>query len=209
MVRRLVELAMATHAGMTTEEFESVVIEWLATARHPTTGRAYTQMVYQPMLELLNFLRINHFKIFIVSGGGLEFMRPWTQSVYGIPPDQVVGSSIETQYELFEGKPVLKRLPELHFINDKSTKPVAINRFIGQRPILAFGNSDGDYEMLEWTTSGEGRRMGLLLHHTDEKREWSYDRDSTEGRLDRGLDNAAKNGWIVVDMARDWTLVFR
>jgi len=204
----LIELAMATHAEMTTQEFEAIVSDWLATARHPTTGKPYTQMVYQPMLELLDYLRANDFKVFIVSGGGLEFMRPWTEAVYGIPPDQVVGSSIETRYELRDGKPVLVRLPELHFVNDNVTKPVAINRFIGQRPILAFGNSDGDFEMLKWTTSGEGKRLGLIVHHTDAEREWAYDRESSEGRLVRGLDEADENGWLVVDMARDWQAVF-
>jgi len=204
----LIELAMATHAGMTTEEFETIVNNWLDTARHPTTGQPYTSMVYQPMLELLDYLRANDFKVFIVSGGGLEFMRPWTEAVYRIPPDQVVGSSIETRYEIRNGKPYLVRLPELHFINDNVTKPVAINRFIGQRPILAFGNSDGDFEMLKWTTSGEGKRLGLLVHHTDAEREWAYDRESSEGRLIRGLDEADENGWLVIDMARDWQPIF-
>lgn len=204
----LIKLAMATQAGMTTEEFEVIVKNWLATARHPTTGKPYTQMVYQPMLELLDYLRVNNFKVFIVSGGGLEFMRPWTESVYGIPPDQVVGSSIETKYELRDGKPVLLRLPEIHFVDDNVTKPVAINRFIGQRPILAFGNSDGDFEMLKWTTSGSGKRLGLIVHHTDAEREWAYDRDSSEGRLNRGLDKAAENDWLLVDMARDWQVIY-
>jgi len=204
----LIELAMATHAGMTTEEFEVIVNNWLATASHPTTGQPYNSMVYQPMLELMDYLRANDFKVFIVSGGGLEFMRPWTEEVYGIPPDQVVGSSIETRYELHDGKPVLVRLPELHFVNDNVTKPVAINRFIGQRPILAFGNSDGDFEMLKWTTSGEGKRLGLIVHHTDAEREWAYDRESSEGRLVRGLDEADENGWLVIDMANDWKVIF-
>ena len=204
----LLELAMAAQAGMTTQAFESIVSDWLVTARHPTTGKAYTQMVYQPMLELLDYLRANEFKLFIVSGGGLGFMRPWTEMAYGIPPDQVVGSSVETRYEVRNGKPVLLRLPELHFIDDKATKPVAIDRYIGQRPILAFGNSDGDYEMLEWTTSGEGARLGLLLHHTDGSREWAYDRHSAEGRLNRGLDDAGAHGWIVVDMAREWRVIY-
>jgi phosphoserine phosphatase len=204
----VLELAMATHAGMTTEEFEIIVNDWLATARHPGTGKPYNSMVYQPMLELLDYLRANEFKVFIVSGGGLEFMRPWTEAVYGIPPDQVVGSSIETRYEIRDGKPVLVRLPELHFIDDKETKPVAINRFIGQRPILAAGNSDGDFEMLKWTTSGEGKRLGIIVHHTDAGREWAYDRESSEGRLARGLDEADENGWLIVDMARDWQVIY-
>ena len=204
----LIKLTMATHAGMTTEEFESIVNEWLATARHPSTGQAYNSMVFQPMLELLDYLRANDFKVFIVSGGSLEFMRPWTEAVYGIPPDQVVGSSFETRYELRDDKPVLVRLPELHFNNDKVTKPVAINRFIGQRPIFAAGNSDGDFEMLKWATSGEGERLGILVHHTDADREWAYDRESSEGRLVRGLDQADENGWLVVDMARDWQVIY-
>lgn len=204
----LLELAMATHAGMTTEEFETIVKDWLATARHPTTGKAYTEMVYQPMLELIDYLRANDFKVFIVSGGGIEFMRPWTETVYGIPPEQVVGSSIETHYEVREGKPVIVRDPKLHFIDDKDTKPLAINRFIGRRPILAGGNSDGDFEMLEWTTAGDGARLGLIVHHTDADREWAYDRTSSEGRLVRGLDEAGQKGWLLIDMAKDWKEVF-
>lgn len=204
----LLELTMATHAGMTTEAFELVVKQWLETASHPTSGRPYTQMVYLPMLELLNYLRANDFKVFIVSAGGLEFMRPWTESVYGIPPEQVVGSSIETRYEVRDGKPVIVRDPKIHFIGDKDTKPVAINRYIGRRPILAAGNSDGDFEMLEWTTAGDGARLGLIVHHTDNKREWAYDRESSEGRLDRGLDEAGQRGWILVDMAKDWNKIF-
>lgn len=204
----LLELAMATHAGMTTEEFETIVKDWLAIAKHPTTGKAFTEMVYQPMLELISYLRENDFKVFIVSGGGIEFMRPWTEAVYGIPPEQVVGSSIETHYEIRAGKPAIVRDPKLHFIDDKDTKPLAINRFIGRRPILAGGNSDGDFEMLEWTTAGDGARLVLIVHHTDAEREWAYDRESSEGRLDRGLDEANEKGWILVDMARDWKVIF-
>ena len=204
----LIQLGTATQTGITTEEFEAIVKNWTATARHPTTGKPYTAMVYQPMLELLDYLRTNNFKVFIVSGGGLAFMRPWTESVYGIPPEQVVGSSIETRYEVRDGKPIITRAPEMHFTNNEDTKPVAIDRFIGHRPILAFGNSDGDFEMLEWTTAGEGKRLGLLVHHTDAKREWAYDRESTEGRLDRGLDEAEKRDWVVVDMARDWSTIY-
>lgn len=204
----LEKLAMATQAGMTTEEFKIIVNDWVANAKHPTTGKPYTQMVYQPMLELIDYLKANDFKVFIVSGGGMEFMRPWTEAVYGIPPDQVVGSSFETRYEVREGQPVIVREPEMHFLNDKGGKPVAINRFIGRRPILAVGNSDGDFEMLEWTTGGDGARLGLLVHHTDAKREWSYDRESSEGRLDRGLDEANQKGWLVVDMALDWEVIY-
>ncbi len=204
----MLELAMATHAGMTTDEFELMVKDWLATARHPRTGQPYTSMVYQPMLELLDYLRANEFRVFIVSGAGIEFMRPWTESVYGIPPEQVIGSSIETRYEVRDGKAVIVRMPELHFIDDKDGKPVGINRFIGRRPILAVGNSDGDFQMLQWTTHGEGRRLGILIHHTDAEREWAYDRQSTEGRLDKALDAAPENGWLVIDMAKDWRAVY-
>lgn len=206
-VHGILELVMATHAGMTTEEFEAIVSDWLATARHPTTGKPYTEMVYQPMLELLDYLRANGFKIFIVSGGGIEFMRPWTETVYGIPPEQVVGSSIKTAYEVRDGVPVITRLPEMNFIDDKEGKPVGINSHIGRRPIVAFGNSDGDFQMLEWTTAGDGARLGVYIHHTDADREWAYDRDSHVGRLDRGLDEAADRGWVVVDMKADWAQI--
>jgi phosphoglycolate phosphatase-like HAD superfamily hydrolase len=204
----LLELVMATHAGMTTEEFEQVVNNWIATAKHPRFNRPYTECVYQPMLELLEYLRMNGFKTWIVSGGGIEFMRPWAESVYGIPPEQVVGSSIKTKFELRDGKPVLMRLPEVNFIDDKAGKPVGINQHIGRRPIAAFGNSDGDFQMLEWTTAGSGPRFGMIVHHDDAKREWSYDRKSSIGKLDRGLDEAPKRGWIVASMKRDWKSVF-
>jgi len=204
----LIELVMATHAGMTTDEFEAIVIDWVASATHPTTGLSYTEMVYQPMLELLEYLRANGFKTFIVSGGGIEFMRPWTEAVYGIPPEQVVGSSIKTVFEVRDGEPVLVRLPELNFIDDKEGKPVGINSHIGRRPIAAFGNSDGDFQMLEWTTAGDGARFGMLIHHTDAEREWAYDRDSHIGRLDRGLDEADARGWVIVDMKRDWARIY-
>jgi hypothetical protein len=199
---------MATHAGMTTEEFETVVKDWLATARHPVTKRPYTEMVYQPMLEVLAYLRANGFKTFIVSGGGIEFMRPWTEKVYGIPPEQVVGSSIKTKFELRDGKPVLLRLPELNFIDDKAGKPVGINQHIGRRPIAAFGNSDGDLQMLQYTAAGKGARFCLYVHHTDAEREWAYDRASHIGRLDKGLDEAAAKGWTVVDMKTDWRRIY-
>jgi len=207
-VHGILELVMATHAGMTTTEFEAVVTDWLATARHPTTGKPYTEMVYQPMLELLDHLRANGFKTFIVSGGGIEFMRPWTEAVYGIPPEQVVGSSIKTTFEVRDGEPVIVRLPEMNFIDDKEGKPVGIHRHIGRRPIAAFGNSDGDFQMLEWTTAGDGARLGVLIHHTDAEREWAYDRESHIGRLDRGLDEADTRGWIVIDMKNDWRRIF-
>ncbi len=204
----LLELVMATHAGMTTQEFETIVVDWMASATHPTTGRPFTDMVYQPMLELLAYLRGNGFKTFIVSGGGIEFMRPWVEDVYGIPPEQVVGSSIKTRYEVREGVPVIRRLPEMNFIDDKEGKPLGINSHIGRRPIAAFGNSDGDFQMLEWTTAGDGPRLGLYVHHDDAEREWAYDRDSAIGRLARGLDEADERGWVVVSMKDDWQRIY-
>jgi len=206
--RALLEIVMATHAGMTTEEFAHTVKEWIATARHPKTGRLFTEMVYQPMLELLAYLRANGFKTFIVSGGGIEFMRPWTEKVYGIPPEQVIGGSIKTKFELRDGKPVLVRLPEINFIDDREGKPIAINQHIGRRPIAAFGNSDGDLQMLQWTTAGSGARFALLVHHTDAEREWAYVRASPIGRLDKALDEAQAKGWTVVDMKNDWKIIF-
>jgi phosphoglycolate phosphatase-like HAD superfamily hydrolase len=200
----LLELVIATHANTTTEEFEQAVSSWIASARHPQSGRPFTEMVYQPMLELLAFLRHHQFKTFIVSGGGIEFMRPWAERVYGIPPEQVIGSSIRTRYDLRDGKPTLLRLPEINFIDDKAGKPVAINQHIGRRPLMAFGNSDGDFEMLAWTTSGPGPRFGLLVHHDDPTREFAYDRSSSIGRLDKALDAAPSNGWSVVSMKNDW-----
>lgn len=206
--KALLQMAMATHAGMTTEEFESIVTDWITTARHPRTGRLYTEMVYQPMLELLAYLRDHGFKTFVVSGGGIEFMRPWAERVYGIPPEQVIGSSIKTKYEVRDGKPVILRLPEVNFIDDKAGKPVGIHQQIGRRPIFAAGNSDGDLEMLEWTTSGAGRRFGLLVHHDDAERESAYDRNSHIGKLDRGLDEAGDCGWTVVSMKQDWNSIY-
>jgi phosphoserine phosphatase len=204
----LLELVMATHAGTTTEEFRAIVRDWLATAKHPRTGRPYTEMVYQPMLELLAYLRASGFATWIVSGGGVEFLRPWTERVYGVPPEQVVGSSIRTKYEVRDGDPVLVRLAELHFVDDKAGKPVGIDERIGRRPLMAFGNSDGDFEMLEWTTTGHGPRFALLVHHTDAAREWAYDRDSHVGRLARALDEGPARGWIVASMKDDWKKVF-
>jgi hypothetical protein len=202
------QIVMATHAGMTTEEFAQIVKDWIATAKHPKTKRFYTEMVYQPMLELLAYLRANGFKTFIVSGGGIEFMRPWTEQVYGIPPEQVVGSSIKTKFELRDGKPVLVRQPELNFIDDKAGKPVGINQHIGRRPIFAFGNSDGDLQMLQWTAVGSGMRFMGIVHHTDADREWEYDRTSHIGTLDKALDEAQAKGWIVVDMKKDWKRIY-
>ncbi|QDU28962.1 haloacid dehalogenase-like hydrolase [Anatilimnocola aggregata] len=206
--RGLFELMMASHAGMTTNEFEAIVKDWIATAKHPQFKRPYTELVYQPMLEVLTYLRANGFKTYVVSGGGIEFMRPWMEKVYGIPPEQIIGSSIETKYELRDGNPVLVRLPQLDFNDDKAGKPVAINRFIGRRPIMAFGNSDGDFEMIEWTTTAKGPRFGLIIHHTDAEREYAYDRKAGLGRLDKGLDEASKRNWTVVNMKDDWKTVF-
>src|SRR6185295_13045230 len=197
-----------THAGMSTQEFEQLVKDWIATARHPVTKRPYTEMVYQPMLELLAYLRANGFKTFIVSGGGIEFMRPWAEKVYGIPPEQVVGSSVKTKFEMTGTQPVLMRLPEVNFIDDGPGKPVGINQHIGRRPLAAFGNSDGDLQMLQWTAAGNGARLCLYVHHTDAEREWAYDRTSHIGKLDKGLDEATQRGWTVVDMKKDWKRIF-
>ena len=204
----LLELVMATHAGMTTTEFEQTVKDWLAAAKHPRFKRPFTDLVYQPMLEVLAYLRANGFKTYIVSGGGIEFMRPWTEGVYGIPPEQVVGSSIKTKFEIRNGKPVLVRLPEINFIDDKAGKPVGNNQHIGRRPIAAFGNSDGDLQMLQWTAAGKGTRFMLIVHHTDAEREWAYDRKSKIGHLDKALDEALTNGWTVVDMKQDWKIIY-
>jgi hypothetical protein len=207
-MKSVVEIIMATHAGTTTAEFETIVKDWISTAKHPATKRPYTEMVYQPMLELLAYLRANGFKTFIVSGGGIEFMRPWSEQVYGVPPEQVIGSSIKVKYELRDGEPVLVRLPELDFYDDKEGKPVAIHQQIGRRPIAAFGNSDGDLQMLQWTTAGQGPRFALYVHHTDGEREWAYDRNASMGRLDKGLDEAQAQGWTLVDMKQDWKVVY-
>ncbi len=204
----LMELLAATHTGMTTEEFTETVKDWIATARHPRTGKLYTEMVYQPMIELLAYLRANGFKTFVVSGGGIEFMRPWTEGVYDIPPEQVVGSSGKLKYELRDGKPVLMKLPQVNLIDDKEGKPVGIQTHIGRRPIMAFGNSDGDFEMLEWTTAGKGARFALLIHHDDAEREFAYDRESHVGKLDRVLDEGPQRGWTIVSMKDDWAAIF-
>jgi phosphoglycolate phosphatase-like HAD superfamily hydrolase len=205
----LLELVMATHAGMTTDEFAKIASDWIKTARHPKFKRPYTDLVYQPMLELLAYLRANGFKTFIVSGGGIEFMRPWTEQIYGIPPDQVVGSSIKTKFEMKDGHPELFRLPAIDFIDDGPGKPVGINAHIGQRPIAAFGNSDGDIQMLQWATLSGGRRLGLIVHHTDAEREYAYDRKSHFGKLDKGFDAAKANGWTMVSMKDDWKRIFK
>ncbi len=206
--RAMLETVMATHAGMTTEEFEEFVKEWMATARHPRFERPYSDMVYQPMIELLTYLRANSFKIYIASAGGVEFMRTVAEQIYGVPPEQVIGSSIKTKFELRNGRPVLARLPELDFVDEKDGKPVGIHKFIGRRPILAFGNSDGDLQMFQWTAAGPGPRLVGLVHHTDADREWAYDRRSPFGKLDRAFDEAQAKGWTVVDMKKDWNRVF-
>jgi phosphoserine phosphatase len=204
----LFEVIAATHTGMTTDEFAQNVKDWVTQAKHPTLQRPYTDLVYQPMLELLDYLRASGFKTFIVSGGGVEFMRVFAEQVYGIPPEQVIGSVGETQFEMRNGKPVLLKLPKVNLVDDKAGKPVGINRFIGRRPVLAFGNSDGDQQMLQWTAAGDGLRFMGLVHHTDAAREWAYDRQSSIGRLDKVLDEAVQKGWTVVDMKRDWKVIY-
>jgi phosphoglycolate phosphatase-like HAD superfamily hydrolase len=205
----MVELVAATHSGMTTDEFTKIVTNWIATARHPRFKRPYTELIYQPMVELLSYLRANGFKTFIVSGGGIEFMRPWVEKAYGIPPEQVVGSSGITKFLIgTDGKPELMKEPGIEFVNDGPGKPVGINRFIGRRPLFAFGNSDGDLEMLQWTAASGGARFMGLVHHTDAEREFAYDRKSSFGRLDKALDEASAKGWCVVDMKTDWRRVF-
>jgi phosphoglycolate phosphatase-like HAD superfamily hydrolase len=205
--RGVLELATITHAGMTTEEFPKIVEDWLASARHPKFNRPYTDLIFQPMLELLAYLRSNGFKTFIVSGGGVEFMRVWAEELYGIPPEQVIGSSIVTKFEMLVGVPVLTRLPELDFMDDNVGKPVAIHKHIGRRPIAAFGNSDGDLQMLQWATATTGSRFGLLVHHTDSVREYAYEATSM-GKLDVALTEAKSKGWTVVDMKHDWNRIY-
>lgn len=206
--KAILEIVMATHAGMTTAEFEKSVEDWIATAKHPKTGRLLTEMIYQPMLELLAYLRANGFKTFIVSGGGIEFMRPWTEKVYGIPPEQVVGSSGKLKFEMRDGQPVLVKLPAIDLIDDKEGKPVGIQSHIGRRPIAAFGNSDGDLQMLQWTAAGSGPHFCLYVHHTDAVREYAYDHPSQIGELDQGLEEAKAKGWTVVSMKDDWKRIF-
>ncbi|HVQ13444.1 MAG TPA: HAD family hydrolase [Vicinamibacterales bacterium] len=204
----LMQIMAVSHVGNTTEEFEGIVKDWMASARHPTTKRPYNEMVFQPMLDVLTYLRRNGYKTYIVSGGGVEFMRPWVERAYGIPPEQVVGSRAKVKYEVRDGVPVLLRLPEIDLIDDKAGKPVGIHQVIGRRPTIAFGNSDGDFEMLEWTTSAKGPRLGVIVHHTDAEREWAYDRDSHIGQLARGLDEGPKRGWVIVDMKSDWKVIY-
>ena len=204
----LLKIIMETHAGNTTEEFEDIVKKWLSTAKHPRFNKSFTDLVYQPMLELILYLQANDFKVFIVSGGGIEFMRPWVEEIYNIPRDQVVGSSIKTEFEIINGRPIIKRLAEIDFIDDKEGKPIGINKHIGRKPIFCSGNSDGDLAMMQWTASGNGKRFMLYLHHTDSVREWAYDRNSAVGRLDKGLDIAISEGWTITNMEKDWKVVY-
>jgi phosphoserine phosphatase len=204
----ILQMGMATHAGMTADEFTAIASSWIKTAKHPKFKRLYTECVYLPQLELINYLRASGFQVFIVSGGGIEFMRPWTAEVYGIPPAQVVGSSVVTEFQIVDGKPVLVRQPKINFVDDKAGKPVGIYQHIGQRPILAFGNSDSDMQMIQYTKAGDGLRLGLFVHHTDAEREYAYDRRSHVGTLDKVLDMASENEWIIVDMKNDWRIVF-
>ena len=206
--KALMQIMATTHSGMTTEAFEQTVKDWMTTATHPVKKKHYNELIYQPMVELLNYLRANGYKTFIVSGGGVDFMRPWVENAYGIPPDQVVGSSGKVKYDTLTGKPVLIKLPELNFNDDKEGKPVDIHQYIGKRPIFTAGNSDGDYAMLQWTSTGSGPRFGMIVHHTDEQREWAYDRKSHIGNLARGLDDAKKYNWQVVDMKNDWKKIY-
>ena len=206
--KAMMEIMAVTHSGMTTEEFEKSVKDWMATAIHPVKKKSYNEMIYLPMIELLSYLRANGYKTFIVSGGGVDFMRPWVEKAYGIPPDQVVGSSGKVKYEIVDGKPVLIKLREVNFIDDKEGKPVGIHQYIGKRPIFTAGNSDGDYAMLQYTSAGEGPRFGMIIHHTDDVREWKYDRQSSIGNLEKGLDDAAKYKWQIVDMKKEWKKVY-
>lgn len=204
----LLKILVTAQAGTTTDEFKKLVSNWISTAKHPTKNRLYTDLVYQPMLELLDYLRANNFKVFIVSGGGIEFMRPWSEEVYGIPRDQVVGSSLKTEYDYNDGKPIIKRLAKFDFVDDKEGKPIGINRFIGRKPVFACGNSDGDLQMLRWADANELKSFKLYVHHTDSVREWAYDRKSHIGTFDKGLDEATEKGWTIINMANDWKLIY-
>ena len=204
----ILEIVMASHAGVTTDEFQEIVKDWLEKAKHPKTKRPFTEMVYQPMLEVLNYLRENGFKTYIVSGGGIEFMRPFTEKVYGIPPEQVIGSSIKVKFEMRDNEPVLVKQPELFFLDDKQGKAIAINHYIGRRPVMAFGNSDGDLQMLQWCTTRKGPSFAFYVHHTDAEREWAYDRTSKIGKFDKGLDEAKRKNWVIADMKKDWKVIY-
>ncbi|WP_456296793.1 haloacid dehalogenase-like hydrolase [Vibrio sp. AK197] len=204
----ILTIVEATHSGMSSDEFDKIVKEWISTAKHPTTGKPYTSMVFKPMLELMNYFRSHGFKTFIVSGGGNAFMRAWVSSTYNIPPEQVIGSRMAAEYQIIDGKPQITRLPELVINNDKAMKPVEIYQAIGRRPVAAFGNSDGDLAMLQWTMAGKGPRLAMFVHHTDAKREWQYDRHSSVGKLDKGLDEAKAGGWLIADMKKDWKQIY-
>jgi len=204
----ILEVIMETHAGLSVDAFKEIVTDWLVDAKHPTLGRNFDSLVFQPMLELLTYLRANGYETWIVSGGGIEFIRTFAERTDGIPPQQVIGSSVVTEFQIVDGKPELMRLPKIDFVDDKAGKPVGINKFIGKRPVFAAGNSDGDMQMLQWTTAGEGPRFGLIVHHTDDAREFSYDRQSSVGRLDKALDLAPSEGWLLVDMKSDWGKIF-
>jgi hypothetical protein len=205
----IAEIVIAVSSGISTEDYEKAVKNWIATAVHPKSGKHYNEMIYQPMLELLIYLRANGYKTFVVSGGGVDFMRVWIEEAYGIPPYQVIGSSGKVKYEMIEGEPFLTKLPELNFFDEKEGKPVGIHQYIGKRPVFAAGNSDGDYEMLQWTTTAKGYpRFGIIIHHTDSDREWSYDRNSHIGKLEKGLDDAAEYNWVIIDMKKDWKKIF-
>jgi hypothetical protein len=202
------QLLAVTHAGMSTDEFDKIVTDWLTTAQHPKFHRPYTELVYQPMLELLAYLRANGFRTYIVSGGGVDFIRPWAERVYDVPPDQVIGSTIKLSYKLVNGTPTLMREAGIDFVDDKTGKPIGIYKAIGRKPIAAFGNSDGDFQMLDWVTTGSGLRLGMIVHHTDAEREYAYDRKSAMGRLDKALDAAVSHHWMLIDMRQDWTQIF-
>lgn len=204
----LLQIVMTTHAGITTDEFEALVKEWISTAKHPTKNQAFTELVFQPMLELMDYLKANNFKVFIVSGGGIEFMRPWVEEVYGVSKDHVVGSSIKTVYDYNNGSPVIKKLPEIDLIDDKGGKPIGINRYIGRKPVISIGNSDGDLEMMHWTEASDYKTLKVYIHHTDAEREWAYDSTSHIGTLKKGLIEAQEKGWIIVDMKNDWKVIY-
>lgn len=204
----ILTMIMASHSGMTATEFSNAVKKWITKAKHPRFKRLYTELIYQPQLELLCYLRDNGFKTFIISGSGMAFMRPWTEQVYGIPPEQVVGSSVAVEFKMVDNKPSIVRLPKINFTDNNAGKPVGIYYHIGHRPIFAFGNSDADIPMIQYTKGGSGKRLGLFLHHTDSKREYAYDHNSSIGRLNEALDLASKNDWIIVDMENDWKQIF-
>ncbi len=206
--KAIAQIVAASHTGNTTDEFLAIVKDWIGKAKHPRFDRLYTQCVYQPMLEVLAYLRANGFSTWIVSGGGIEFMRPWTEDVYGVPPAQVIGSSVKTRFDIRDGKPVIVRLPEIDFIDDKAGKPIGINRFIGGKPVAAFGNSDGDFEMLEWNSATRPGALSMIVHHDDADREYAYDRNSPIGHLERGLDEAKARGWHLISMKNDWKRIF-